>query len=170
MSRRRRRRISQAQRYHYDLGIHPLQHLHRHIILLSLKNLSSSPHSHPVRAISTSSYIMHSLRVHPHLYKQHQSDHTLSPPKPATFATLNTPPFKKDATRSLPPTPPATPALTANGDTIGKINDIPTLLMILRTREQQKIPQQSFKRPMEAEYFQHNTVDYDETPTKKRKL
>jgi hypothetical protein len=61
---------------------------------------------------------------------------------------------------SLPPTPPATPAQPASRDTIGRITDIPTLLMILRTREQHRPVQRLDHRSSKAVYSQYNELDW----------
>lgn len=81
------------------------------------------------------------------------------PPKPAVPPTPLQTPIKTDISAFLPPTPPATPAQAANGDTIGKIKDIPTLLMILRTKEQLRPALQPEERPLKAVYPKINNVD-----------
>lgn len=81
------------------------------------------------------------------------------PLRPAVPPTPIQTPIKMDISTFLPATPPATPAPSANGDTIGKISDIPTLLMILRTKEQLKPALQIEERPLKAVYPQINNVD-----------
>jgi len=82
------------------------------------------------------------------------------PQKPPPSTTSKTAPVKTELPCSLPPTPPATPAQTASRDTIGKITDIPTLLMILRTKEQHKPIRLLEHRSSKAVYPQYNESDW----------